>query len=400
MKTRPLLRLAALLLAAAACAADAGDPTAPVVPAPPPASPSPAPPAPSGTAVSQFTTLDLTRLDDYTPSLPGYYLTADVTRLDNSRTNPITDAGATLGRVLFFDRQLSVNDAVACASCHEAAIGFTDADRFSVGFDGTSRTTAHSMRLGNARWYAGSGFFWDKRTTTLEAQALEPIQHPVEMGFDASHGGLGAITTKLAAVPYYPELFAFVYGDSTITPERIQRAIAQYVRSMASTTSRWDDGYALTWDPALPDRGLSRPVPTLSAEENRGLQLFLAPPNQGGAGCAGCHEPPTFSLAANSGSNGLDAGETTVFKSPSLKNVAASGPYMHDGRFATLEEVVTFYDTGVQDGPALDQRLRRPGGQPVRLNLTAADRAALVAFLRTLTDVPRAGDARYTSPFR
>jgi cytochrome c peroxidase len=111
--------------------------------------------------------------------------------------------------------------------------------------------------------------------------------------------------------------------------------------------------------------------------------------------------PPTFSLAANALGNGLDAGETTVFKSPSLKNVAVSGPYMHDGRFATLAQVVDFYATGVQAGPALDNRLRVQNGQPARLNnLSSADRAALVAFMATLTDTPLTGDARFASPFR
>lgn len=372
----------------------AGDGTSPVSAPPPPTE------APSTSALARLTTIDLTRLDDYTRALPGYYLTPNVTRLDNASGRPITDAGATLGRVLFFDRHLSINDRIACADCHDASLGFSDTARFSVGHDGASRTAAHSMRLGNARWYDGAGFFWDRRAPTLEAQALEPIQHPVEMGFDAAHGGLGALIAKLDTLPYYAELFTFVYGDATITSERIGAALAQYVRSITSTGSRWDAGYATTWDVALPDAGLSRPLPTLTAEENRGWQLFLLPPGQGGAGCAGCHVPPTFSLAANSRSNGLDAGETTIFKSPSLKNVAAAGGYMHDGRFATLEQVVAFYDTGIQAGPALDQRLRRPDGQPVRLGLSAADRAALVAFLGTLTESAPSGDSRFTSPFR
>ena len=384
---RPNVLIAAALVGCGtAPAGDGGDPILP--------------PVTAVSAVEEATTLDLTRLDDYTVALPAYYLVQQVTRLDNSGANPVTDAGATLGRVLFHDTQLSINNTVACASCHIRDEGFTDPDRLSTGFDGFGLTDAHSMRLGNARWYDGSGFFWDKRAATLEDQAIQPIQNAVEMGFDAAHGGLAALTAKLNGIGYYRELFAFVYGDSTVTTDRIQRAIAQYVRAMASFSSRWDQGFAQTFDVTLPDLGLAIPLPNLTAEENRGKQLFLQPRNQGGAGCAGCHLPPTFSLAANSLSNGLDAGETTVFKSPSLKNVAVTGPYMHDGRFETLEQVVDFYATGVELGPALDNRLITPGGQPARLNLNAADRAALVAFMRTLTDTPLTSDAKFSSPFR
>lgn len=149
-----------------------------------------------------------------------------------------------------------------------------------------------------------------------------------------------------------------------------------------------------------PDRGLNAPFPVLTAQENRGKQLFLQPPPAGGAGCQACHTAPTFALVGNSRSNGLDAGETRVFKAPSLKGVAVTGPYMHDGRFATLAQVVDHYVSGIQNGPALDQRLRGPGGQPQRLPLTADDKAALVAFLGTLTDNTVAADKRFSDPFK
>ncbi len=348
--------------------------------------------------IASYTTIDPDHLDQYAATtLPAYYRQPAVRALDNSIT-PITDAGATLGRVLFHDVRLSVNGRIACASCHAQADGFTDRDRFSRGFE-DGLTTAHAMRLANARWYAGGGFFWDKRAVTLEDQATMPISHPVEMGFDDAHGGLPALIARMDTLPYYPELFSLAFGDATITVTRIQQAIAQYVRSIASTGSRWDAGYAATYDPAAPGRGLDQPLATLSAEENRGRQLFMRPPQQGGAGCAGCHMPPTYSLDAASGSNGLDAGETTIFKSPSLKNVAVSGPYMHDGRFQTLAEVVDHYADGIEAGPALDQRLRGRDGRPQRLNLSAADRQALVAFLGSLTDTALLGDLRFTNPF-
>ncbi len=333
-------------------------------------------------------------------SLPAHYAGLIGSPTDNGRNAPVTNAGALLGRVLFYDRQLSINNTRSCATCHAQATAFSDPAQFSTGFDDVGQTTSHSMRLANARFFGPGSAFWDRRAATLEAQATEPIINAVEMGFDAARGGLDSLIRKMNRLAYYPELFEVAFGDTVITAGRMRAAIAQYIRSIVSTGSRWDDGYALVFNPGLPDRGVNVPIPSFSAQENRGRQLFFTPPPQGGAGCAACHVAPTFALAGNSLSNGLDAGETRVFKSPSLKNVAGGGPFMHDGRFDTLQEVVDHYDSGVQNGPALDQRLRGPGGTPLRLNLSAADKAALVAFMQTLTDVRLAADARYTDPFR
>jgi cytochrome c peroxidase len=311
----------------------------------------------------------------------------------------VTNAGATLGRVLFFDRELSVNRTISCASCHTQPTGFTDPRQFSVGFEG-GQTPMHSMRLVNARFWAPGTFFWNRRAPTLESQTTDPIQDPIEMGFDAAHGGFPAVVERLQGVAHYPELFTLAFGDVAVTQARIQQAIAQYVRSIVSTGSRWDVGYAQVFNPGLPDRGLNSAIPGFTAEENRGRELFFTPPPQGGAGCSACHVAPTFALAPNALSNGLDAGETRIFKSPSLKSVSGGGPFMHDGRFSTLAQVVEHYDVGIRNGPALDPRLRVPGGQPLRLNLSAADRAALVAFLETLTDTQLAADPRFGDPFR
>jgi cytochrome c peroxidase len=387
---------AGLIALATACSGETATPVDP--PAPAPVTP-PAPAPDTFPGIAAALNLNVRQLPNYLGPLPPYYLAA-VTSTDNTPPeNPLTNTGATLGRVLFFDRRLSTNDSVSCASCHSQALGFTDPRQFSTGVTPAVATSTHSMRLGNARFYGGRRFFWNRRAPTLEIQATQPIQNPIEMGFDSAHGGLPALFQKMSALPYYPELFRLVYGDPAITEVRIQRAIAQYVRSMVSTHSRWDDGYAQTFNPADPGRGLGTPIPGFTTEEERGRVLFIMPPQQGGAGCAGCHVPPTYALAANSRSNGLDAGETILFKSPSLKNVAVSGPYMHDGRMATLEAVVEHYSMGIQDGPALDPQLR-PNGQPLRLNLPPADKAALVAFMRTLSDPQLAGDPRFTNPFK
>lgn len=348
-------------------------------------------------AAADFLNLDLANPQDYTPVLPKHY--DGIASLDNAPAGSVpSKAVATLGRVLFHDKRLSLNDTLACASCHQQQNDFGDNKRFSLGFDGSSGTM-HAMRLANARYWQPGSMFWNRRSATLEAQSTQPIQNPVEMGFDAAHGGVPALIQKMATLPYYPELFTFAYGDSAITEERMQNALAQYMRGMVSVNSKWDTAYAQVYDPSLPDKGLDTPAPGLTEQEDRGRHLFMAFPSKGGLACAACHVPPSFALTATSGGNGLDAGETTVFKSASLKNVAKSATFMHDGRFSTLEEVVDHYATGVKDGPALDKRLRGPDGLPRVRNITPEDKAALVAFLKTLSDPVLASDPRFTSPF-
>lgn len=350
--------------------------------------------------VRQFLVVDLNNLHNYAaPSLPVHY-DADLLRTDNTPPdNRITNAGATLGRVLFYDRQLSTTRTVSCSSCHQQTNGFTDLQRFSAGVVPGKLGTAHAMRLGNVSFYRPGNMFWDRRAATLEAQATQPMQNPVEMGFDAANGGMSALIARMKTLPYYPLLFKWVYGTTDITEVRIQKALAQFERAMISASSRWDTGYASVYNPALPDKGLSLDVPGLTAQENLGRRLFIQGPATGGLGCGGCHEAPTFALRGNSLSNGLDAGTTTVFKAPSLKNVAQGRAFMHDGRFSTLEQVIDFYDHGVQAGPSLDPRLIGANGRPRVLNLSPANKAALVAFLKTLTDTNLANDPRFSNPF-
>lgn len=311
---------------------------------------------------------------------------------------PTTASVVALGRVLFYDKQLSFNNTVSCASCHQPENAFADPNRFSKGFsDGL--TTAHSMRLINLRNYQPGRMFWDKRAASLEAQATVPLTHPVEMGFDSSHGGINALLAKMRAISYYPDLFTAAYGNNTINTARIQKALAQFQRTIVSTNSAWDTGFAANFDPRLRDRGINKPIASFTAEENRGRELFMARAPQG-VNCAACHAPPSFALTGNSRSNGLDAAERRIFKSPSLKSVALAGAFMHDGRFSSLEQVVEHYNSGVKFGPALDNRLRTRNGQPRRLNLSEADKAALVAFLKTLTDTTLATNPNFSDPFK
>ncbi len=355
---------------------------------------------PTSDNISDYLNIDLQQLANYSSyEYPIHIDQNTFNTFDNTPiANPVTDEGATLGRVLFYDKALSINNTIACASCHNQSVGFSDTPAFSEGFEG-GFTTAHSMRLVNTRYYAGAAMFWDKRAASLEEQSTQPIQHPVEMGFDAANGGMDSLIRKLQDIPYYPELFEFVFGSPIVTEENIQLALAQFIRSIESYQSRFDEGFAQVFNPALPNANVGADFPNYTAEENLGKMLFLTPPPAGGAGCAGCHTIPTFSLDANSLSNGLDAGETTIFKAPSLKNVGLESHFMHDGRFSSLEEVIDHYDSGIQDGPALDNRLRGPGGIPQQLNLTAEEKAALKAFLLTLNDAAVLNTVAFSDPF-
>ncbi len=350
--------------------------------------------ASSAEVVARYLSIDLAAPPNYAaPDYRAHY-TRQVLAQDNSpAANPVTDEGATLGRVLFHDTELSLNRTVSCSSCHVQSQGFGDERVFSAGFEG-GQTGSHSMRLANAKFFDGDDMFWDRRADDLEDQSLQPVFDRVEMGFSGEAGGIEALIARLSALEYYPVLFEWAFGSDEITETRIRAALAQYVRSIVSAGSRFDDGLAQA--PPGPGQGN---LPGLTDQENEGFRLFTRPPNAGGAGCAGCHEVPTMALDGNSRSNGLDAGETRIFKSPSLKNVAVGGPYMHDGRFATLTQVVEHYSTGIQDGPALDRRLRGGNGQPIRPRLSVAETAALVAFMETLTDTGLLEDTRFSSPF-
>ena len=404
----PMIAIAACLTLQA-CGGGGGDGggtstvTLPVTatPAPTPApTPTPTPPATTlAQIVAQFTTIDLDNLLNYAnPALPAYYDNTLNNRDNEPNNNQLEDRIATLGRVLFYDTQLSVNNTTSCSSCHQQSAGFDDPLQRSVGFE-NGQTDMHAMRLGNVRYFGPGSMFWDKRADSLEDQATEPVKSPVEMGWDDAAGGVPALITRMEGLEYYPALFEFAFGSATITELRMQQALAQFQRAMISSDSRWDRAYAQVFDPNANNRNLNANLPGFTASENRGRQLFMTGRNNGGAGCSTCHQPPTYALTANSDSNGLDAGETIEFKSPSLKSVALSNFFMHDGRFSSLAQVVEHYNSGIQNGPALDNRLRQ-GNNPQRLNLSDADKQALVDFMETLNDNSLATDNRFTNPFR
>jgi len=329
--------------------------------------------------------------------LSEHFSTTDLVMADNTPNgNQITNAGATLGRVLFYDKALSLNNSTACASCHTQETGFTDDKAFSVGFD-EGLTGRNSMSLTNARYYGPEHFFWDERATTLEDQVLMPIQDEVEMGME-----LDSLVDRLSATNYYPILFAEAFGDSVVTSERISLALAQFVRSLVSYQSPFD--IALEEN----DGDVDGNFESFSALENLGKDIFF-----GRGGCDNCHETALF-IAEEAFNNGLDAvigiddgvgaitgrqAELGLFKVPSLRNVELGGPYMHDGRFETLEEVVGHYNSGVQDHPNLSREMRGRDRQIRRLNLDQEEINALVAFMETLTDESFISDEKFSDPF-
>ena len=321
---------------------------------------------------------------------------------DNTPSNNlVTDAGATLGRVLFYDKMLSKNNKVSCASCHVQEKGFSDPKVLSEGFEG-GHTRRHSMGLTNARFYQKGTFFWDERAATLEEQVLLPIQDEVEMGMT-----LDSLVARIEATDYYQPLFEDAFGDKTVTTDRVSKALAQFVRSLVSYQSKYDIGRAVN--------RANQPFENFTEEENLGKILFLEPIAVGGAGCLVCHGTEAFTTPPVSANNGLDAESTTdlgvyestgrpndigKFKAPSLRNIALRAPFMHDGRFASLEEVIEHYNSGIQAHPNLDRALQYAEGNPIRMNLSQEEKNALVAFLKTLTDEEMIKDEKFSNPFR
>lgn len=289
---------------------------------------------------------------------------------------PVTEAGFQLGKALFYDAALSADSTVSCATCHQPGAAFADADHAVSHGINSAPGDRNSPTIQNLAWRNGA-FMWDGRVDHLEAQPMGPIANPVEMGTD-----FAAIVQKVARLPRYKALSQAAYGSDTLTSQRFLKGLAQFMASLVSAHSRYDR-YAAGDDAAL------------SAQEKLGLQVFNA------KGCNGCHKAPLFTDNSFR-NNGIDdysvdggrfkftqnEADRGKFLVPSLRNIAKSFPYMHDGRFSRLEDVVAQYRNGIQADANLDPSLTVGG-----IAMTDAEAAALVAFLQTLTD-----DAFLTNP--
>lgn len=314
----------------------------------------------------------------------GYQSLADIA--DRTMTNGSIE----LGRVLFYDTRLSINDRVACASCHKQELGFADNLNFSKGF-GDKLTTRNSSAIANPS--SKSGLFWDIRAKNAYELSLMPVFNHIEMGMESDE----MMIKKIASADFYKPLFLKAFGTQTPTRELISKAIAHFVNALHSENSKFDEGK---------DKDFSN----FSAIEKLGFDIFTS----SRANCSRCHDGKTFSEPTppyyeepeflNTANIGLDEKYTDngfnngQFRIPTLRNIALTAPYMHDGRFKTLEEVIDHYSKGIKNHPNLDQAFKSAAG-PVKLNFSETEKMALVAFLKTLTDKTLISDKRYNNPF-
>ena len=324
----------------------------------------------------------------------------------NDFNSQIDNETATLGRVLFYDKKLSGNNEISCASCHKQEFSFADNVAFSEGINGPL-TTRNSPNLNDLEWGANNllvidifvggildpsfipgthTYFWDCRDTSLATAVLQPIAADDELGKDMS-----ILVNKLSNTSYYPDLFAAAFGDSQITTERIGTAMAHFIRSMVSFESKFDKA----------EQGLSEYTPA----EFAGRNIF-----ENSCGFF-CHTLPNGGIKTPM-NNGLDEipedpGAGTwindeaafgLFKSPSLRNIALTAPYMHDGRFETLEEVIDFYSEGIQSSPNSSFEWLM-GSEFTGFDFSDSDKENLLAFLHTMTNETFINDPKFSNPF-
>lgn len=321
---------------------------------------------------------------------------------------------ATLGRVLFYEKALSVNNTVACGSCHIQSLGFADGRQFSPGFEhlNTPRNSPGIVNVGTMQ-----SFFWDGRASGLKNMVTMPVQNHLEMGIE----NFDYAVAKIKSIPYYKELFKDAYGSDTVDKNKIAEALNQFLTSIVTVNTKYDEG-------------MTKKFNNFNASELAGQKLFTT------LGCETCHNinPNGGSWRGQRFANiGLDTeyedngmydpsqpqrnniAYKGMFKAPELRNIALTAPYMHDGRFATLEQVVEHYNSGIKDHPSLSWTLTNEGlydhmatlpqefsrelvgnaKDTWRLNLSSDEKIALVDFLKTLTDNDMTRNPMFSDPF-
>lgn len=299
-------------------------------------------------------------------SFPAH-IAASLALNDNTPAgNVITDAGATLGRVLFYDKKLSANNTISCSSCHRPEQAFDDSATLSKGFAG-GLTARNSMTLLNLRFYKSGKMFWDERAPSLESQVLQPIQNSTEMGMT-----MAALETKLAGLNYYPPLFEKAFGSTGIDSTKIARALSQFLRSMVTYQSKYDK--------------VKQGQANFTPDEAQGEQLFLT---AGAVTCAGCHAPPMFLTSEPAAPFALrDVNDRGIanedrFKSGSLRNIAVRSKLFHNGSIANLQAMLGGATPPIPNHTVLPQ-----------------DAPKLLAFLQTLTDQTLQTDPKFSNPFK
>lgn len=343
--------------------------------------------------------------DDYTVNFPDHLRTQGLI------PRPVERDKAILGRVLFYDKNLSKDGKIACGSCHKQEAGFGDTEAISPGiYDRLGERNAIALSsVSNFSAYYGTDlngdlairFFWDNRAPTAKDQSQGSLTNPKEMGMHMEE-----VANAVRSQPYYTPLFKKAYGDVNVTSDRVLESIANFVNAMGSYESRFDEAAVKAMNNQYFLDNL-KDFPTFTAAENAGKKIYQN-------NCASCHSPVMGRPMLFNASNGLDEATTAdrgvgpvtlnfkdegTFKVPTLRNIALSAPYMHDGRFKTLEEVVEHYNSGIKSHPNLHAFLKS-GNQPKRLNLNEQDKQNLIAFLHTLTDDRQRTAVRFSDPFK
>lgn len=320
------------------------------------------------------------------PTLYNLNIPAGFPDMDIPTDNPMTIEGIALGRMLFYDSILSADNSQSCGSCHQQAYAFTDGGkRFSEGID-KIEGTRNSMQIINSGWT--EHLFWDGRSVGLEMQALEPVPNPIEM-----HQSWPDAMDKLNSHPSYPDLFFKAFGKHMIDSTLVVKAIAQFERTLISSNSKWDK--------------YLRGEYNLTQAETRGYEIFFTEKGD----CFHCHTTILYTdnLFHNNGLDSVpddlglyditgDENDKGKFKTPTLRNINFTGPYMHDGRFESLEDVVDFYSSGVKWSPTIDPLMKKVNQGGIQLN--EDDKEYLIAFIKTLTDETFISDTSFSNPFK
>jgi cytochrome c peroxidase len=311
--------------------------------------------------------------------------------------NPMTVEGVELGRKLFWEVKLSGDNTMSCGSCHAPNAAFSDPNQFSIGIDGIEGNR-NSMALINLGW--ATDFFWDGRAATLEEQILGPVPNPIEM-----HQEWPAATAKLSQSTEYRNMFYRAFGEEGIDSTKVSKAIAQFLRTMISGKSKYDVMYMV--ENQIPRNAEQAQIEsTITVNEWAGYDLFKS---LNGADCLHCHKGTMMRIDGFS-NNGLDAtfsdlgrgaitgnsNDDGKFKVPTLRNIEYSAPFMHDGRFATLDEVIDHYSHGIQISPTVDPLIEFSGQGGV--NLDAQEKQLVKEFLLTLTDLEFINNPDFKDP--
>jgi cytochrome c peroxidase len=311
--------------------------------------------------------------------------------------NPLTKEGVELGRFLFYEKRLSGDNTMSCATCHMPQNGFSDPNQFSIGIDGIAGTR-QSMALVNLGWE--NFFFWDGSKTTLEDQILEPVPNPIEM-----HQSWKDAVAKLNSDVKYRNRFYRAFNEEGIDSIKVAKAIAQFLRTLVSAESKYDVMYKFENNMTLTASEQSI-LQTIDNEEWAGYDLFKS---LNGADCFHCHNGPLMQVKKFS-NNGIDAtfsdlGRGSVtgnandngkFKVPTLRNIALTAPYMHDGRFATLDEVIEHYSSGINHSSTIDPLIEFASQGGVQLD--SQEKYLLKKFLLTLTDYNFINNPKFKDP--